>query len=258
MPVPCACWRRARLHVSPGRDRQAGTGALAVLSGKSDVLEARCGSGSILLLLTPDADLGGICRDLEAALPELCRPAKACRGARSGASANGPAGGPMTVLSGLLRRGQTVSLGLSPRKLNCALCWPPAAGHRHLASRVTGAPIWWPGRPSACWPRVASGPGARPCSISALARGCRLAAVRIHDGFCGSEKGRQMPTLLELRSSMRDSYAPAGAASLASGAGSSPAGVAVSCWPWRRFWWPMMMASSTWGSARAVVSPISS
>lgn len=104
--------RHPALAGTAGRER-----ALAVLSGKSDVLEARCGSGSILLLLTPDADLGGICRDLEAALPELCRPAKACRGARSGAFANGPAGGPMTVLSGLLRRGQTVSLGLSPRKL---------------------------------------------------------------------------------------------------------------------------------------------
>ena len=101
--------RHPALAGTAGRER-----ALAVLSGKSDVLEARCGSGSILLLLTPDADLGGICRDLEAALPELCRPAKACR---SGAFANGPAGGPMTVLSGLLRRGQTVSLGLSPRKL---------------------------------------------------------------------------------------------------------------------------------------------
>ena len=56
-----------------------------------------------------DADLDGICRDLETALPELCRPADGCRcrSARSGASA----------LSGLLRRGQSASLGLSPRKL---------------------------------------------------------------------------------------------------------------------------------------------
>lgn len=106
------------VHAIEGRARLrhpflAGTAgqerALAALSGRSGVLEARPGSGSILVLLTPDADLDGICRDLETALPELCRPADGCRcrSARSGASA----------LSGLLRRGQSASLGLSPRKL---------------------------------------------------------------------------------------------------------------------------------------------
>lgn len=105
--------RHPALAGTAGRER-----ALAVLSAKSGVLETRCGSGSILLLLTPDADLGGICRDLEAALPELCRPATGCPSERTGVSANLPAGGSMTtVLSGLLRRGQSVSLGLNPRKL---------------------------------------------------------------------------------------------------------------------------------------------
>ena len=49
--------RHPALAGTAGRER-----ALAVLSGKSDVLEARCGSGSILLLLTPDAIWRRPCR----------------------------------------------------------------------------------------------------------------------------------------------------------------------------------------------------
>lgn len=157
------------VHAMEGRARLrhpflAGTAgqerALAALSGRSGVLEARPGSGSILLLLTPDADLDGICRELETALPELCRPADGCRcrSARSGASA----------LSGLLRRGQSASLGLSPRKLELRALLAACGLSIVLGFTGNGAPIWWPGRPSACWPRVTSGPGARPCSISAL------------------------------------------------------------------------------------------
>lgn len=101
--------RHPALAGTAGRER-----ALAVLSGKSDVLEARCGSGSILLLLTPDADLGGICRDLEAALPELCGPAKACRGARSGASANGPARRPHDRFVRPVAAGTNCLLGTEP------------------------------------------------------------------------------------------------------------------------------------------------
>ena len=87
--------------------------ALAVLTGASGVLEARPGSGSILLILAPDANLESICRDLEAALPQLRRPACASRTSAVGAAASGP----FSFLSGLPSHGKACFQGLSPRKL---------------------------------------------------------------------------------------------------------------------------------------------
>lgn len=192
----CMLWKAGRgCAIRPWPGPPGGNGLWLFCPGKSDVLEARCRFGLHSALLTPDADLGGICRDLEAALPELCGPAKACRGARSGASANGPAGGPMTVLSGLLRRGQTVSLGLSPRKLELrallAACGLSIAlGFTGNGARPSGGRdgLRPAGRASCLDP--AQGLVAYP-RCARLSVGRRSAYQR---RICGSEKGRQMPT----------------------------------------------------------------
>lgn len=73
---------RARLrHPVLAAPDACGT-ALALLRGQAGVLEARPGSGSILLLLAPNANFGAICRTLEAALPDLCRPRAEVAGAQ--------------------------------------------------------------------------------------------------------------------------------------------------------------------------------
>lgn len=65
---------RARLR-HPALAAPAGCGkALALLGEQASVLEVRPGTGSLLILLAPDADFGAICRNLEAAMPDLCRP----------------------------------------------------------------------------------------------------------------------------------------------------------------------------------------
>ncbi|WP_298030405.1 hypothetical protein [uncultured Desulfovibrio sp.] len=100
--------RHSALNGIAGREK-----ALAVLTGASGVLEARPGSGSILLILAPDADLESICRDLESALPELRQPA---RGTRTSV-ADTAASGPFSFLSGLPFYGKSCFQGMSPRRL---------------------------------------------------------------------------------------------------------------------------------------------
>lgn len=82
--------------------------ALAVLNGAEGVLEARPGSGSILLILAPDADLERICGTLEKALPELRQPARS--------SAAVPVSGLFSLVS-RFSHGKACRQGLSPRKL---------------------------------------------------------------------------------------------------------------------------------------------
>lgn len=110
---------RARLR-HPALAAPAGCGkALALLREQAGVLEARPGCGSILILLAPDADFGAICRHLEAAMPDLCRPraeAAAAQGAlreeqRRQSFQAGKRNGKRAI-----RIPDAALLGLSPRK----------------------------------------------------------------------------------------------------------------------------------------------
>ena len=96
-------------HAMEGRARLRHP-ALAGIAGREKALAVLTGASGVL---APDANLESICRDLEAALPQLRRPACASRTSAVGAAASGP----FSFLSGLPSHGKACFQGLSPRKL---------------------------------------------------------------------------------------------------------------------------------------------
>ena len=68
---------RARLRHPLFSDEQQRKKILTLLEREADVLEVRPGRASLLLLLTPDADIAALCSRLEQFMPELAQEAEA-------------------------------------------------------------------------------------------------------------------------------------------------------------------------------------
>lgn len=106
---------RARLRHWAFADAEQQSRARDLLGREAGVLETRPGERSLLLILTPDADIAGICERLEAALPDLCRPDAEVRAERA-RNRKAARGGALKKSKGPAA-GQKFCCGLSARKL---------------------------------------------------------------------------------------------------------------------------------------------